>query len=106
MHSQQWRADANHTVLIGLDLGTSGLKGVAVDLNGYVIARGQATYPTSRPELGASEQDPKHWLDASELVIRQLAEQIPTELWAGIGLSGMIPTLVFQPEWCTNMRLD
>ncbi|CAB4330837.1 unannotated protein [freshwater metagenome] len=94
MHSQQWRADANHTVLIGLDLGTSGLKGVAVDLNGYVIARGQATYPTSRPELGASEQDPKHWLDASELVIRQLAEQIPTELWAGIGLSGMIPTLV------------
>ena len=94
MHSQQWRADGNHTVLIGLDLGTSGLKGVAVDLNGYVIARGQSTYPTSRPELGASEQDPKNWIDACHLVIGQLAEQIPSALWAGIGLSGMIPTLV------------
>ena len=94
MHSQQWRADGNHTVLIGLDLGTSGLKGVAVDLNGYVIARGQATYLTSRPQLGASEQNPQDWLDACRFVVNQLAEQIPLELWAGIGLSGMIPTLV------------
>lgn len=94
MHSQQWRADGNHTVLIGLDLGTSGLKGVAVDLNGYVIARGQASYETSRPEPGASEQDPQDWIAACQQVINQLSEQISTDLWVGVGLSGMIPTLV------------
>jgi sugar (pentulose or hexulose) kinase len=98
MHSQQWRADGNHTVLIGLDLGTSGLKGVAVDLNGFVIARGQATYITHRPEPGASEQNPQDWLEACRLVISQIAEQIPQELWVGIGLSGMIPTLVCLDE--------
>jgi len=94
MHSQQWRAEDSHTVLIGLDLGTSGLKGVAVDLNGYVIARGQAGYVTSRPEPGASEQDPQDWVTACQQVINQLSEQISTDLWVGIGLSGMIPTLV------------
>ena len=39
-------------VYIGLDLGTSGLKGVALAPGGTVIARGAAAYPTHRPGPG------------------------------------------------------
>jgi len=81
-------------VYIGLDLGTSGLKGVALDASGAVVARGAAAYPTSRPAAGACEQDTGDWLTAVDRVAAQLAATIPADQWRGIGLSGMIPTLV------------
>ncbi|MDA8291271.1 MAG: FGGY family carbohydrate kinase, partial [Actinomycetota bacterium] len=79
---------------VGLDLGTSGMKGVALDGSGRVAARAQCGYPTSRPEPGASEQDPGDWLRATASVLGELASACDPRGWAGIGLSGMIPTLV------------
>ncbi len=79
---------------VGLDLGTSGLKGVVVDGSGAVVARGQCGYPTSVPEPGAREQDPQHWLDAVREVVAQLASQSDVGSWSAVGLSAMIPTLV------------
>jgi len=81
-------------VCIGLDLGTSGLKGVALTAAGAVAARASAAYPTAHPAAGACEQDPGDWLRAVERVIGQLAARVPARQWRGIGLSGMIPTLV------------
>ncbi|MGH3401908.1 MAG: hypothetical protein ACRDRJ_05200, partial [Streptosporangiaceae bacterium] len=43
---------------IGLDLGTSGLKGMALTAAGTVAARASAGYPTAHPAAGACEQDP------------------------------------------------
>ncbi len=79
---------------IGLDLGTSGLKGVALTAAGAVAARASAGYPTAHPAAGACEQDPGDWLRAVEPVTSQLAAAVPARRWRGIGLSGMIPTLV------------
>ncbi len=79
---------------IGLDLGTSGLKGVALTAAGAVAARASAGYPTAHPGAGACEQDPGDWLRAVEQVTSQLAAAVPARRWRGIGLSGMIPTLV------------
>ena len=98
MHSPQWRDEDNRSAFIGLDLGTSGLKGLAVSLDGQVLARGHASYVTHRPQPGASEQEPNEWLTAVASVIAQLAEQCSVETWASIGLSGMIPTLVCLDE--------
>jgi sugar (pentulose or hexulose) kinase len=98
MPSPSWRVAASSTrpdrVWVGLDLGTSGLKGVAVDDAGAVLARGQQAYPTYRPEPGACEQDPQDWLVAVDAVVAQLLEVVPADRWAGIGLSAMLPTLV------------
>jgi len=81
-------------VYIGLDLGTSGLKGVALATSGTVVARGGAAYATRRPAAAAAEQAPADWLSAVEAVAGQLRRVVPPERWRGIGLSAMIPTLV------------
>lgn len=79
---------------IGLDLGTSGMKAVAVDASGAVVARAQFGYPTSRSEPGASEQDPADWIAAVLEISGQIRIATDGAPWAVIGLSGMIPTLV------------
>ncbi len=81
-------------VAIGLDLGTSSLKGVAVLSDGSVVARASAAYPTARPGPGAAEQRPADWLAAARAVIGALAAEVPQARWSCIGLSGMLPTLV------------
>lgn len=79
---------------IGLDLGTSGLKAVAVDAGGVVVGRARASYPTARPEPDAAEQDPADWLRAADTALAELAERVEPARWAAIGLSAMLPTLV------------
>jgi len=82
-------------LFVGLDLGTSSLKAVALDARGEVVARARADYPTARPEPGAAEQSPGDWWTALETVAADLhTSGAPAERWAGVGLSGMIPTLV------------
>ena len=82
------------TVYIGLDLGTSGLKAVALGAAGTILARSSAVYPTHRPVAGAYEQDTGDWLRAAERALAQVAEVVPPRTWRAIGLTGMIPTLV------------
>jgi xylulokinase len=81
-------------VYLGLDLGTSGLKAVALSASGVILARADAAYPTHSPVAGAYEQDAGDWLRAVEQVIARLGEAVPARRWRAIGLSGMLPTLV------------
>ena len=86
-------------LFVGLDLGTSSLKGVAVGAGGEVTARARADYPTQRPEAGAAEQSPLDWWRALEQVVGALDDVgAPRARWAAVGLSGMIPTLVLADE--------
>ena len=81
-------------VYAGLDLGTSGCKGVLVTAGGRVVARAAARYPTHRPEPGAAEQAPGDWLKAFTSVTLGLAQAVSAEHWRAVGLSAMLPTLV------------
>ena len=75
------------TVLVGLDVGTTGAKAVASPLEGEVVARAEHGYPLSTPRPGWSEQDPEHWWQAAEAA---LAEVSAGHAVAGIGLSGQM----------------
>ena len=79
---------------LGLDLGTSGLKAIALSASGEVVARASADYPTIRPGPGAAEQDPAGWIAALEQAAALLAADAPPGRWRAAGLSAMIPTLV------------
>lgn len=70
---------------IGLDLGTSGLKGVLIDDSQRVLAEASAPLTVRRLFEGWSEQDPAQWISAAETVLGQLATHGPIR---AIGLSG------------------
>lgn len=82
------------SLVVGLDLGTSGLKAVALDRSGAVVGSAHAAYPSARPEPGASEQDPAAWLAALTEVVAALRATTGAVSWRAIGLSAMLPTLV------------
>lgn len=76
-------------MFIGLDLGTSGLKGVLMTEDQEVVAEATAPLSVSRPKPGHSEQAPADWIAAAEAVFDKLA---PHGLIGvrGIGLSGQM----------------
>lgn len=73
---------------IGLDLGTSGLKGVLIGEDQKVLAEATAPLTVQRPEEGWSEQAPSDWISAAETVFDRLAAQKGLAGVKGIGLSG------------------
>ena len=77
-------------VCVGLDVGTTGVKAIAVDGHGSVVARSEAGYPFSTPQAGWSEQDPEDWWAGTQSALAALG---PLEI-AGIGLSGQMHGLV------------
>lgn len=72
---------------LGLDLGTSGLKGILINDRQEVLAEASAPLTVSRPQEGWSEQEPSHWIAAAETVLDRLAAQGLGAV-TGIGLSG------------------
>lgn len=77
---------------LGLDLGTSGLKGVLIDAQGRSIGFANAPLTVERPNEGWSEQNPENWITAAKVVLDQLTKRFPAEMGAlhGIGLSGQM----------------
>jgi xylulokinase len=75
---------------LGIDLGTSGVKALLIDGGQRVVGSASGTIDVSRPHPGWSEQDPAHWIRATEEAIAGLKAAHPKELAAvkGIGLSG------------------
>jgi xylulokinase len=78
--------------LVGIDVGTSAVKGLAIDGDGGVLARAEAEVPLSTPRPGWSEQDPEDWWRAARQVLDELESAAGRP--AGIGLSGQMHGLV------------
>jgi xylulokinase len=75
--------------LVGLDVGTTAVKALAISPEGEVLAHAQAEYPLSTPQPGWAEQDPEDWWCASGEALAALGVE-PT----AIGLSGQMHGLV------------
>lgn len=77
---------------LGLDLGTSGVKAMLIDGDQHIIGSASGALDVSRPHPGWSEQDPAHWIRATEEAVAGLKAKFPKELAAvkGIGLSGQM----------------
>jgi len=77
------------TQLVGLDVGTTGVKALALSPEGDVLARVEESYELSTPHPGWAEQDPEDWWRAAERALAALGGQP-----AAIGLSGQMHGLV------------
>ena len=79
--------------LVGLDVGTSGVKALALSTAGEVVARAERAYGLSTPRPGWAEQEPEDWWRAAEEALDALAVAP-----ASIGLSGQMHGLVVLDE--------
>jgi xylulokinase len=80
------------SMYLGIDLGTSGVKVLLMDTDQTIVGSANGALDVSRPHPGWSEQDPAHWIDATEKAIGALRASHPGALAAvnGIGLSGQM----------------
>jgi xylulokinase len=75
---------------LGLDFGTSSVKGVLIDASQKILTSASAPLKVSRPHPGWSEQNPEDWWKACNTVVKTLRKLKPKAVAAveGIGLSG------------------
>lgn len=88
-------AGAVGPLVLGIDLGTSAVKVVAVDARAAVLGTGTAAFPTYSDVPAQAEQDPALWVQAVGAAMADL--NLPTsrrEQVAGVGLTAQLPTLV------------
>jgi xylulokinase len=85
------------SIVIGVDVGTSGTKAVAIDATGKLVAAALVEYPLLTPKPGWAEQDPAEWKEASYKVLTVLAHApgIHPKDIKGIGLTGQMHGSVF-----------
>ena len=77
---------------LGLDAGTSEIKGVVIDENGSLLASAGEPLTVQRPHPHWSEQDPAQWWQATQQGISRLRNKIG-DRWSlikSIGLSGQM----------------
>ncbi|MCZ4262094.1 xylulokinase [Limimaricola sp. G21655-S1] len=77
-------------MVIGLDLGTSGLKALAMAEDQSILAESSAALTVARPHDGWSEQDPASWIAAAGSAIGSLMGKIDASAVHAIGLSGQM----------------
>ncbi len=84
-------------VTLGIDIGTSGTKTLAIDEKGAILASASAEYPCSHPHPGWSEQDPELWWQGTVETLRKVlaAGTFAASDVKGIGLSGQMHGSVF-----------
>src|SRR5688500_17960746 len=77
-------------VLLGADLGTSGLKLVALDEDGVTVAEAERGYELNRPQPGRAETDVSTWRAALEETREALAPLLRGRTVRALGLSGQM----------------
>jgi xylulokinase len=85
------------SVFLGIDIGTSGTKTLAVDENGKILASAFEEYPLYTPKPLWSEQDPEDWWQATVKTVRAVVKKAKLKGAdvKAIGLSGQMHGSVF-----------
>src|SRR3954447_15069416 len=80
------------SIYLGIDIGTSGTKTLAMNARGKILGQAMAIYPGDDPKQMWSEQDPKDWWQATVKTVRSVMKKAklkPADVRA-IGLSGQM----------------
>jgi xylulokinase len=85
--------------LVGIDVGTTAVKAIAVSPSGEVLERVEREYPLSTPQPGWSEQDPEDWVRASKSALAELSGDMEA-----VGFSGQMHGLVCLDKAGTVLR--
>ncbi|MGH2344271.1 MAG: xylulokinase [Chloroflexota bacterium] len=84
--------DRRETVLIGLDIGASGVDACAFSERGILVAAATMPLTTHHPYPGWAEQSPASWIEAALGALRLLKGKLGSSSPAAIGLTGQCPS--------------
>jgi xylulokinase len=84
-------------MFLGIDLGTSSLKALVLDVDGTIAGSAAAPYPMSTPQPGWAESDPEDWWAAARTAVVEATGAHAAEI-AAIGLSGQMHGVVLSDE--------
>lgn len=96
------------TLLIGVDIGTTAVKGTLIDTEGNLLAEASHAHDLLSREAGWAEEDPADWWEGTLVVLRELAgrqAEFGGEVRA-ISTSGMVPALVLLDQAGVPLRLS
>ncbi|MGD0726603.1 MAG: FGGY family carbohydrate kinase [Spirochaetia bacterium] len=82
--------------VIGIDLGTSSVRVVALDASGETVPLQRREYPIRQPAAGFAEQSPEEWWNVTCDCLRYATETVAGrgDRVAAVGLSGQMHGLV------------
>lgn len=80
--------------IIGIDVGTSGVKVLAIDDKAAILASVIEEYPLYTPHAGWTEQEPEDWWQGTVNCLRQIVGRLGGHTIAAIGLSGQMHGMV------------
>jgi xylulokinase len=81
-------------LVLGVDLGTSGVGVVAQDASGHVVARADHPLDLDTPRPGWTQQDPDAWRTAAERALSEVAGAVGGDRVAAIALAGQMHGMV------------
>ncbi|MCL2708290.1 MAG: xylulokinase [Defluviitaleaceae bacterium] len=90
--------DRDNFLTIGIDLGTSAVKLIAMDCAGNTVGTAAREYPLYLTDDGWSEQDPAEWWAQTSDGIRELISNLDAGLIKSVSFSGQMHGLVALDE--------
>jgi xylulokinase len=82
------------SVLLGVDLGTSSVKGVAFDPTGRALAAHAVPCAYASPRPGWAEAPPEAWWEAVRAILAELVRAVGARRVEAVGITGQAPTLL------------
>jgi sugar (pentulose or hexulose) kinase len=83
-----------HGFVIGLDLGTSGVRAVAVDSAGQILGLGSATLPATKATGGRREQSPEDWWNGCRTALDELSQKLDLSAARAIAVDATSGTIL------------
>lgn len=81
-------------LFLGIDLGTSGCRVVAIDETGVAVGRSHASLPSPRRQGEAVEQDPTQWWQAVQQALQSLFASVPASAVRALAVDGTSGTVL------------
>ncbi len=85
---------ADTGIYVGIDLGTTGCRALAIDANGMLLAQADATIPMPSRSDGQVTQDPQTWWTAANAALGMLAKRIDAGRVRAIAVDATSGTLL------------
>ncbi len=80
-------------LLLGIDIGTTGVRGAAFDTKGALVSGHAVVCPYATPRAGWAEADPEAWWNATREACARIAATIDVARIAAIAVTGQAPTV-------------